>query len=637
MDSSGNMDDFGDTHKKTTVGLGPRGEEGVKSKETDIITPNQWTYVNNNILVPCTKTISILEPGYYEICSLQNGIGFKKKEIKTDELIKFSDSLSAQVLDEINKFWKLYDKFTRLGFLHRRGYLFYGPPGSGKAQPLYSKIKIPNGWTTMGDIKLGEKVCTPDGKISNVIGLFPQGKKDIYRIHFKDGRYSDCCKDHLWKVYNKEWKLKWKILSLKQINDYITTYKGKLYIPLNNCVYGHKQKLQIDPYVMGSLIANGHMKNDVRISSSNNNFINKFKNKLIENYKLRQDSDNDYTIVRENKSNKGHYFKKGNYINYYKIVLDELGLLGKLSPKKFIPKIYLESSYEQRLQLLNGLIDNDGYVSKHSNIEYYTSSYKLAIDFQYLIWSIGGICNITEKLPKYKYKNQIKYGKKAYRCHIKFQHPSLLITTKFKNRLKDNLTIQLKNQIISIEQIGKEECQCILIDHPDHLYITDNFVSTHNTCLVKQIIEQIINNDGIVFDCRHPGHLNRALEMFRGIEISRRIVCTFEDLDAIIRDYGEDALLSLLDGENQVDRVLNIATTNYPEALDKRLVARPRRFDRVYKIDMPTSAHRKIYFQTKLDEELLSTIDIDKWVNETDKFSWASLSELIVSVFCLDH
>lgn len=73
--------------------------------------------------------------------------------------------------------------------------------GGGKAQPLYSKIKIPGGWTTMGDIKVGDIVSTPDGGTAPVIGVFPQGVKDIYEVKLNGGAKTRCCLEHLWVIY----------------------------------------------------------------------------------------------------------------------------------------------------------------------------------------------------------------------------------------------------------------------------------------------------------------------------------------------------------------------------------------------------------------------------------------------------
>jgi SpoVK/Ycf46/Vps4 family AAA+-type ATPase len=107
----------------------------------------------------------------------------------------------------------------------------------------------------------------------------------------------------------------------------------------------------------------------------------------------------------------------------------------------------------------------------------------------------------------------------------------------------------------------------------------------------------------------------------------------FEDLDAIISEHGEDEILQLLDGESAIDKCLNIATTNYPENLDKRLVARPRRFDRVIQIGMPSAEVRKLYFQKKLN---VTDGEIEKWVKSSEGFSFAACAELVISICCFE-
>ena len=155
------------------------------------------------------------------------------------------------------------------------------------------------------------------------------------------------------------------------------------------------------------------------------------------------------------------------------------------------------------------------------------------------------------------------------------------------------------------------------------------------SCLVHQIVSRVIEDGDIVFvmDCA-PSLFRLGLQLFRRIEPERRVVCVFEDVDSIIQQHGDNELLSLLDGENQVDHVLNLGTTNYPERLDPRIVGRPRRFDSVIKIGMPTKAMREAYFTHKfnLDKE-----DIDTWVEASAKLSFAALSELVISVKCLGN
>jgi len=165
-------------------------------------------------------------------------------------------------------------------------------------------------------------------------------------------------------------------------------------------------------------------------------------------------------------------------------------------------------------------------------------------------------------------------------------------------------------------------------------YLLHGPAGSGKTCLVQQIIADIVNADGLVFQCtNHPVVFNDGLSQFRKVEPHRPVVCLFEDIDAIVDEHGEDEILTLLDGENQIDKVLNIATTNYPEKLDKRLIARPRRFDRVLEIGMPSDDVRKMYFQKKLK---VSDEEIEKWVTSSKGFSFAACAELVISVCCFE-
>jgi hypothetical protein len=77
------------------------------------------------------------------------------------------------------------------------------PPGTGKAQPLYSKVLTPNGFVDMGDIKVGSKVISGTGKVCKVLGVYPQGKKPIYELTLDDGAKCRCSDEHLWTVQNR--------------------------------------------------------------------------------------------------------------------------------------------------------------------------------------------------------------------------------------------------------------------------------------------------------------------------------------------------------------------------------------------------------------------------------------------------
>lgn len=161
------------------------------------------------------------------------------------------------------------------------------------------------------------------------------------------------------------------------------------------------------------------------------------------------------------------------------------------------------------------------------------------------------------------------------------------------------------------------------------------FYGSHGTgksSLVHEIADTAVKRGGVVFYCDNPEFFQAGLALFRRVEPNRPVICIFEDIDAIIRKHGESTLLSILDGENQIGRVCNIATTNYPELLDKRIVGRPRRFDRVYRIGALDKKARTAFLKIKLPAKA----NLEEWVAKTDDLSIASISEAIISVYCFD-
>ena len=153
---------------------------------------------------------------------------------------------------------------------------------------------------------------------------------------------------------------------------------------------------------------------------------------------------------------------------------------------------------------------------------------------------------------------------------------------------------------------------------------------------MHQVVHRIIKAGHIAVFCEHPGILTRAMELFRKIEPDRPLVCLFEDIDAIIEMHGDSELLQWLDGSHQINKVINIATTNYPERLDRRIVSRPRRFDRIIKIEAPTARIREAYLGRKLPD-LIERGELPRWVELTEGLSFAAMAELVISVACLGN
>ena len=158
------------------------------------------------------------------------------------------------------------------------------------------------------------------------------------------------------------------------------------------------------------------------------------------------------------------------------------------------------------------------------------------------------------------------------------------------------------------------------------------------TCITAQLMQDVIDRGGIVIYTKYgPEVLASALQLVRKIEQNKPIVCVVEDIDEVINRHGEHSLLAMLDGEDQIDCVVHVATTNFPERLGARLLARPSRFDEIVKVDMPSPQARRIYFTNQFTSGELADLDLNRWVKDTEGMSLAMCRELVVAIYCLDR
>ena len=273
--------------------------------------------------------------------------------------------------------------------LQNRGGLGDHIVGAGKAQPFFSKILTPTGWKKMGDIQINDEVISVDGKSTKVIGVYPQGKKEIFEIVFSDGSKTHCCEEHLWLTQNyaercyqgmnkqnKDWDCsKPKVRTTKEIMLSLIAphLNAKNHsIPLvTQPVEFTKQDVPIDPYLCGVLIGDGSLKH-VPILSCNDPFIVQSIEKVLpENvkvYKLKTKRCDTYSFPMIDKKCK----KNGINNNPLTRIVCSLGINQK-SDKKRVPQNYLYNSTEVRIAILRGLMDTDGYAnSKGTSSEFTT-------------------------------------------------------------------------------------------------------------------------------------------------------------------------------------------------------------------------------------------------------------------------
>ena len=380
--------------------------------------------------------------------------------------------------------------------------------GAGKAQPLWSKIKTPGGWTTMGEIQPGDVVSTPDGGSAKVVSIHPQGEKEYYRLTFKDGRTAEACGDHLWNVYNVDKKKKmidgvmtnegnpWRTMTTHEVIDQMKSSQRPLRIQMAKPETRDDHDFMIHPYLLGCLLGDGALshKTNITMSSADDHIIKRCNDLLDDEYGFYHKDRYDYTLRKTDdykqfcaSQPRGQRDK----LNRYRLELERLGLKGTKSASKFIPNEYIElASFNQKMELVRGLIDTDGYVGKTGYCMFTTVSPRLASDFAELIRSVGGYAKIKTKKTTFRNNEGEKaVGQLAFNVAIRYPNPKELASLpRKKDRLpSDYQYSDLKLQITSIEKVGTTECQCILIDHPDHLYITDNYVVTHNTLLTATL------------------------------------------------------------------------------------------------------------------------------------------------------
>jgi len=154
------------------------------------------------------------------------------------------------------------------------------------------------------------------------------------------------------------------------------------------------------------------------------------------------------------------------------------------------------------------------------------------------------------------------------------------------------------------------------------------------TCTIKMAITDLIQRKGVVVKFNNPSLTLNGLRVIREIQPETPIIVLMEDLDAIIESYNESEVVNILDGVDQLNKIIFIATTNYPEKLGERIVNRPSRFDRKIKIGMPSEVARKV-FLNKLFELEENKPNIAKWVHDTEGMSIAHIKELFISVVIL--
>lgn len=441
--------------------------------------------------------------------------------------------------------------------LQNRNFLLVGPAGTGKAQPLYSKVLTPEGFIEMKDVKPGTLVYTHNGYVARVDFVFPQGFKAVYRFVLSDGTSLEVAEDHL-NHFEKDGEI--VSLTTKQFLE-MDEQDRKLYKIPNTCVeFSDTSKLKISPYIFGVFMALGHIRdstvslmnppesveNEVsayldsvwgyQISKGSKSLSGKrvvhpkgkikvshmycFQDNAFENLRNLRNylyqcgyediTDEDVKLITNTDSYVSSTFYehhpelKGAITverlnsgeaeeDFRQCMIDEGFPVG--SELRHIPKKYLMSSKYNRLQLLSGILAGCGFCNtvEHPRLDYKSSVFVSSFSASFSS-DFAFLVRSLGIVDKINFcPGYYADGNRKYTMKYFHQLRIPLEYTELPNTRTLYSSAELCRTIAKVEKLGNQECQCIYVDDAAHTYLTDNFIPTHNTT-IGRIMANVLND-----------------------------------------------------------------------------------------------------------------------------------------------
>ena len=389
--------------------------------------------------------------------------------------------VQTKIIDKLKTLRRILDtlnKENRLG-------IYVGLAGTGKAMPKDTLIPTPDGEKLLGEIKVGDFVFDRKGHPTKVLGVYDRGVRRCFELTFSDGRKTRCCDEHIWPCYTSKKNL--KNLTLQEMMEKgirISAKSGARFrMPINGCVEFAEKELTVHPYILGVFLGDGCCKERYLTLSSNDLPVVEKVAKLL-NATAEKLSENNYSW---------RFMKGGKAITTKEVFGDIASWVMRGSNEKAIPAYYLHGSSDQRIALLQGLFDTVGSVSSKSNglASFSTTSSELYAGVSYLLRSLGLSASTSSKAVCRGRVKQNGTCSTDYvvRTHLKpdqfdvcFSLPRQIEKLKavfgaFKRPSKCTERVALTD----VREIEPCDQVCILVDNPEHLFLANDFLVTHNT------------------------------------------------------------------------------------------------------------------------------------------------------------
>lgn len=415
----------------------------------------------------------------------------------------------------------------------KASFLSTGTTGTGKALPDDMLIPVPGGYKRNGDLQVGDVVFNREGYPVTVTGVYPRGMKRVYRVTLADGRTIDCADDHLWTYKSRSGNgaKTWKTTSTVELMNKPTLAKRRpdgrigngFVIPNNDAVTRPELPYKTHPYVLGTILGDGCITRPtgLEIASADESSIARVAELMGTGYK--RVSEKNFSWVFTNG-------KRGTLDSRVQVkdVLEEVSeIIGTRSDTKFIPEMYKFGSIEQRWELIRGLFDTDGTISKTDRytVSFVSNSKRLAEDVQEVLWSLGVMSTITSSSNDRPHKGgkRRNTGTIAYQVTVKSEDDNKerffwlerkrAVAREAAGRQKQRVKRFDTVTISSIEELDYEvPMTCIMVDDEEHLYLAGKeHIVTHNTELAK-VVSEVLNIPLKRFDMSRYSRPEDAIE-----------------------------------------------------------------------------------------------------------------------------
>ncbi|HZA80062.1 MAG TPA: PhoH family protein [Actinomycetes bacterium] len=382
----------------------------------------------------------------------------------------------------------------QIGRLMDRGTIEVAPLGymRGRAQPYDSRVLTPSGLRPIGSLRVGDLVVGSDGLPTPVLGVYPQGRKQVFRVRTQDGASTLCCAEHLWAVTTAADRRRGRphrVLETREMLGRLrAAHAHRFELPLvSRPVEFEPQEVPMDPYALGLLLGDGCLTTSTTPSfTTADPELALALEAALDGIELRRKSAVDY-VLRHAAGHRGGVI----VVNPVTAVLRDLGLAGTRSNTKFVPERYLHNSSDVRLAVLQGLLDTDGgpvtQQGRTCRIQYVTCSARLRDEVVFLVRSLGGVAYwrtrpAAGRLPGRARGRDVQHRSDAFVLDIRLPEgvePFRLARKRAVHRASGGG--RPMRFIDRIEPAGEAETLCIQVAAADSLYLTDDFLVTHNT------------------------------------------------------------------------------------------------------------------------------------------------------------